>query len=50
MINKKEWNRMIAEKLYNPYKVGGDSFEIIHAAQKNSMSRNIGKIKLLLKN
>ncbi len=42
---------MIAEKLYNPYKVGGDSFEIIHAAQKkNSMSRNIGKIKLLLKN
>ncbi len=34
MINKKEWDRMIAKKLYNPYKVGGDSFETVHAAQK----------------
>ncbi len=24
MINKKEWNRMMEGKLYNPYKVGSD--------------------------
>lgn len=34
MINKTEWNRMIAGKLYNPYKIGDYSFEIVHAAQK----------------
>lgn len=34
MINENEWNRMINQKLYNPYKVGGDSFERVHAAQK----------------
>lgn len=34
MINKKEWNRMIVGKLYNPYKVGDNSFEVVHAAQK----------------
>lgn len=34
MIDKNEWNRMIFGKLYNPYKVGDDSFEKVHAAQK----------------
>lgn len=34
MVNKTEWNRMIAGKLYNPYKIGDYSFEIVHAAQK----------------
>ena len=27
MINKTEWNRMMEGKLYNPYKVGDNSFE-----------------------
>ena len=31
MINKTEWNRMMEGKLYNPYKVGGNSFENVHA-------------------
>jgi len=34
MINEKEWNRSIAGELYNPYKVGGDSFVKVHEAQK----------------
>lgn len=34
MVNKTEWNRMIAGKLYNPYKIDDYSFEIVHAAQK----------------
>lgn len=34
MINQKEWDRMITEKLYNPYKVCGNSFETVHMAQK----------------
>lgn len=34
MINEKEWNRSIAGELYNPYKVGGDSFVKVHVAQK----------------
>ena len=34
MINKMEWNRMMEGKLYNPYKVGDNSFENVHAAQK----------------
>ena len=29
-----EWNRMMAGKLYSPYKVGDDSWERVHAAQK----------------
>ncbi len=29
-----EWNCMIDQKLYNPYKVGDTSFERVHAAQK----------------
>lgn len=29
-----EWDRMIDQKLYNPYKVGDTSFERVHAAQK----------------
>ncbi|WZL80336.1 sugar O-acetyltransferase [Vallitaleaceae bacterium 9-2] len=33
-INKKEWERMISEQLYNPYRVGGDSFDRVHLAQK----------------
>ncbi len=34
MINKVEWDRMIAGELYNPYKVGDHTFETIHIAQK----------------
>ena len=34
MINKTEWNRMMEGKLYNPYKVGDNSFKNVHAAQK----------------
>ena len=34
MTNKVEWDRMIAGELYNPYRVGGDSFNRVHAAQK----------------
>lgn len=34
MINEKEWNRSIEGKLYSPFKVGGDSFGKVHAAQK----------------
>lgn len=50
MINKTEWDRMIQGKLYNPYKVGGNTFETVHAAQKNLMNQNTGMIKVLLKN
>ena len=42
MINKTEWDRMIQGKLYNPYKVGGNTFETVH--------QNTGMIKVLLKN
>lgn len=34
MVNKTEWNKMIAGKIYNPYKVDDSSFGIVHAAQK----------------
>jgi maltose O-acetyltransferase len=34
MISDYEWERMIGQKLYNPYKVGDTSFERVHAAQK----------------
>lgn len=34
ITNKVEWDRMIAGELYNPYRVGGDSFSRVHAAQK----------------
>ena len=34
MTNKVEWDRMIAGELYNPYRVGDDSFSRVHAAQK----------------
>ena len=34
MINESEWNRMISEELYSPWKVGGDSWSKIHVAQK----------------
>ncbi len=34
MVNKKEWDRMIAGSLYNPYKVGAGTFEKVHEAQK----------------
>lgn len=34
MINKVEWNRMLAGELYNPYKVGDNTFETVHMAQK----------------
>ena len=29
-----EWNRMMAGKLYSPYRVGDDSWEKVHVAQK----------------
>ena len=50
MINKMEWNRMMEGKLYNPYKVGDNSFENVHVAQKSLMNQNTGTIKVLLKN
>lgn len=34
MINKKEWDKMIDGKLYDPYKVGDDTYEKVQAAQK----------------
>lgn len=34
MVNKIEWDRMMAQKLYNPHKVGGNTFETVHLAQK----------------
>ena len=34
MVNKVEWDRMIAGELYNPCKVGDRTFETIHIAQK----------------
>lgn len=34
MRSEIEWQRMLAQKIYNPYKVGDDSFERVHAAQK----------------
>ena len=32
--NEFEWNRMMAGKLYSPYKVGDDSWGKVHIAQK----------------
>ena len=34
MINSYEYSRMMEQKLYSPLKVGGDSWERVHAAQK----------------
>ncbi len=34
MKSEIEWNRMLAGKLYNPMKVGDDSWEKIHEAWK----------------
>lgn len=34
MKSKFEWDRMLGCKLYNPYKVGDDSWEKVHEAQK----------------
>lgn len=34
MKSEFEWKRMMAQQLYSPYKVGGDSWERVHAAQK----------------
>lgn len=34
MVNKKQWDRMIAGKLYHPYSVGVNTFEKVHIAQK----------------
>ncbi|MDO4481028.1 MAG: hypothetical protein Q4B56_08225, partial [Erysipelotrichaceae bacterium] len=34
MKSEFEWNRMMAQQLYSPYKVGDDSWERVHAAQK----------------
>ncbi|MGN0380115.1 MAG: sugar O-acetyltransferase [Butyrivibrio sp.] len=35
MKSQFEWDRMMSQKLYSPYKVGGDSWGKVHAAQKN---------------
>lgn len=48
MINEKEWNRSIAGSLYNPYKVGGDSFVMVHKAQKKFNESEFGGIGVLL--
>ena len=34
MKSEFEWNRMIGQQLYSPYKVGGDSWTRVHVAQK----------------
>ena len=34
MKSKFEWDRMIGQKLYSPWKVGGDSWGKVHRAQK----------------
>lgn len=34
MKSQFEWNRMMEQRLYSPYKVGDDSWEKIHVAQK----------------
>ena len=34
MKNEFEWNRMMNEKLYSPAKVGDDSWDRVHIAQK----------------
>ncbi|MGT2832259.1 sugar O-acetyltransferase [Streptococcus halotolerans] len=34
MISQKEWHKLMDQKLYNPYKVGGDSWQNVHQAQK----------------
>lgn len=34
MKSQIEWDRMIGQKLYSPSKVGGDSWERVHTAQK----------------
>ena len=34
MVSEFEWNRMLAGELYAPWKVGGDSWANVHAAQK----------------
>ena len=34
MKSQFEWDRMIGQKLYSPYKVGGDSWAKVHSAQK----------------
>ena len=33
-MNQMEWERMMAQKLYNPFAVGDGSFERVHAAQR----------------
>lgn len=33
-INQTEWDRMMRQKLFDPYKVGDESFNRVHAAQK----------------
>lgn len=34
MKSQLEWNRMMGQQLYSPCKVGDDSWEKVHAAQK----------------
>ena len=33
-MNQMEWDRMMAQKLYNPFNVGDGSFERVHTAQR----------------
>ena len=44
MKSQFEWNRMMEQQLYSPHKVGDDSWEKIHVAQKNLMNLNFGMI------
>ena len=34
MKSEFEWKRMMGQQLYSPYKVGGNSWGKVHAAQK----------------
>ena len=48
MISEKEWNRMIGQKLYSPFKVGDDSWEKVHEAQKHFNESEFWKDKSAL--
>lgn len=34
MVNQFEWDRMMAQELYHPFRVGGDAWSKVHEAQK----------------
>ena len=41
MINNKEYEKMLNQKLYNPYKVNDASFKNVHIAQKKDLMNQI---------